>query len=81
MEAMATAAAERDSAAADPLIDATLYACSTVDEWLQALERYPAAMGATDKAELGELDVKVACYQKHEAPVCKDAVLRGIDLP
>lgn len=75
--AMETAAAELDSAAADPLIIATLSECGTADEWLAALEQHPGAMGLTERAEIGDFNLLAACVGQLETPVCADAAEKG----
>lgn len=78
-QAMRAAAAEPDLDRADPLIARTLNACSSVDEWLAALERHPAAMGLNHRAEIGDVDVLAACRPSdRDTPVCRDAADRGI---
>lgn len=79
-EAMRTAADEPDNEKANPLITRTLSECTTVDEWLTALEHHPAAMGLTERAEIGDLDVQVACSGHEQTPVCEDAVEQGVQL-
>jgi hypothetical protein len=75
--AMETAAAETDIEAADPLIVDTLSACSGADEWLTALEAHPGAMGLTERAEIGNMDLEVACWGHEDTAVCQDAINAG----
>ena len=75
---MRRAAAEPDSTKADPLIRATLTACSSADEWLAALELHPGAMGLNERAEIGEMDLQVACFGYENTRVCRDAAERGM---
>lgn len=77
---MATAAAEPDSTAAQPLIEATLSSCSTAREWLAALRLHPAAMGVTGPEFISEMDLEIACGAENIAgtPVCVDARDTGI---
>lgn len=72
---MATAAAEPDSTAAQPLIEATLSSCSTAREWLAALRLHPAAMGVSGPEFISEMDLEIACAGDNvaAAPVCVDA--------
>jgi hypothetical protein len=70
LDAMEAAAAEPDPAAADPLIVRTLDACASVDEWLEALRRHPGAMGLTERAEIGDLDVQSVCFGSEDTRVC-----------
>ncbi|MBI9115590.1 hypothetical protein [Sanguibacter suaedae] len=74
---METAADEPDSAAANPLIVETLSACASAAEWLSALEREPGALGMTERAEIGRLDLEVSCWKNESTPVCADAVAVG----
>lgn len=75
--AMERAASERDSARAEPLIDATLDACQSAEEWLTALRDHPEAMGLTSRATIGEVDLQSACVPRNSnTRVCKDAVNR-----
>lgn len=74
---MTRAAQERDGSRANPLILKSLSACSDVDEWLSELERQPAAMGLTERADIGRLDLVVACGGAPSTPVCVDADARG----
>jgi hypothetical protein len=77
LRAMETAATETDPETANPLIVDTLSACVTADEWLAALEAHPAAMGMTETAEIGDLDLRVACWRNEDTPVCVDAIETG----
>lgn len=77
VESMETAAAEPDNIAAEPLIVDTLSACGSADEWLTALEEHPGAMGLTERAEIGDLDLQSACYDNGDTPVCEDAASNG----
>src|SRR6478609_2998361 len=43
--AVSAAADEPDADAADPLIHASLSACRSADEWLDAVREFPASMG------------------------------------
>ena len=76
-QAMQAAAAEPDSARADPLIRATLDECSSADEWLAALNDYPGAMGLTAKADIGDRELQSACYGSEHRTVCLDAKASG----
>lgn len=75
--AMETAATETDIEAADPLIVNTLSACSGANEWLAALEVHPGAMGLTERAEIGNLELEVVCWGHEDTPVCEDAIDAG----
>lgn len=77
-ESMTKAADEPDSALAEPLIIGTLTACTSVDEWLSELERQPSAMGLTERATLGRIDLSVACFRAPTTSVCVDAERRGV---
>lgn len=78
--AMATAAAEPDSTAAQPLIEATLSSCSTASEWLAALRLHPAAMGVAGPEYISEMDLQIVCSADGVAgtPVCADARAAGL---
>lgn len=76
-QAMAVAAAEPDGARADPLIVATLTACTAVDEWLSALRTHPAALGLTGPEYVSDLDLQAACGADRETPVCAQAAAMG----
>ena len=75
--ALQVASAEPDPVRADPLIRASLDACSTADEWLAALREYPRAMGLTTTANITDLDLKAACYGSEQRAVCRDAQAGG----
>lgn len=78
LDAMQTAAAETDNIAAEPLIADTLSACDGADEWLEALEEHPGAMGLTERAEIGDIDLQSACMSRNmDTPVCEDAEEQG----
>lgn len=77
-DAMRTAEAEPDSTRADPLIDATLSACSTAEEWVEALRLHPGAMGLSTAAVVSELHLQIVCYDQAGTPVCVDAAARGL---
>ena len=77
LRAMETAAAETDPERANPLIVETLSACASADEWLAALEAHPGAMGLTERAEIGNLDLEAACWRHEGTPVCADAIETG----
>ena len=76
-DAMQTAAAEEDMEKGSPLISASLSACESGEEWLAALEEYPAAMGHAEGAEVGDIDLRAACGHARGTPVCEDAVEDG----
>jgi hypothetical protein len=78
LDAMAAAAAEVDSTAADPLIRRTLSVCSDAVEWIAALQQHPAAMGLNARAAVNDLDVVAACGDDRSSPVCEDAARRGV---
>lgn len=61
-------------AAADPLIDRTLRECKGREEWLGALRTYPAALRLNERAEIGELDLRVVCRSERnqDSPVCRE---------
>lgn len=74
LDAAKAAAAEPDPDRADPLIIATLDACTSVTEWMSALEAYPAVMGtAPDKISL-----QSACWAGPGSDVCMDAQQQGL---
>lgn len=74
---MAAAAAESDSAMADPLIRRTTFACNSADEWLGALREYPGALGIAAE-HVGPVDLQAVCPPESESPVCADARVRGL---
>lgn len=76
--AMRTAEAELDSARADPLIDATLSACATAREWLEALRLHPGAMGLSTAAVVSEFHLEIVCYRQEATPVCVDAAGKSL---
>lgn len=81
MSAMETASAEKDPTGADPLITASLSACTTVDEWLSALEIEPGVMGMVDGTTPDLQSLQIVCHKAKAAAVCVDAARKGIELP
>jgi len=80
-QASAAAAAELDSTKADPLISASLYGCSTADEWMTALETYPGILGMMSPYTPIVLDLQSVCFGENlDAPVCHDAASIGVDV-
>lgn len=77
LDAMEAAAGEPDPVAAEPLLEDTLSACSTADEWLAALEQHPAAMAFTDDAEIDDTALQTPCHFYPDTPVCEDAAAAG----
>lgn len=77
-QSMMRAAQERDGSRATPLILASLSACSDADEWLSELERQPAVMGLTERADIGRISLVAACGGAPSTPVCVDATARGV---
>lgn len=80
---MRAAAAEPvDSTRIQPLLTQTLYQCSTAEEWLEALRAHPGALGMTERAEIGNLDIQVMCYtlnaEQIASPMCMDAYALGL---
>jgi hypothetical protein len=78
LTAMETAAAEPDSAKANPLIVETLRVCPDADQWLAALREHPAAMGLNERAEIGPVSLLAACGNATNTPVCTNARERGM---
>lgn len=78
LAAMKKAAAETDPDRADPLIDKTLSACESAEDWLIGLREYPGAMGLTERADLGSDPLEVPCYNRPKTPVCTDAKRQGL---
>ncbi|MGV2855393.1 hypothetical protein ACNPON_17585 [Glutamicibacter sp. AGC13] len=72
-DASVAAAKETDSDASELLIRETLEACSTVNEWLSALQDNPGVMGMVDHYIPSSTDVQVACMNYPGAAVCEDA--------
>jgi hypothetical protein len=79
-EAGEAAALETDSTEAEPLIETTLYACITVDEWMSVLAVQPGIMGMRSGYIPQLVDLESVCYAYIESPVCQDALARGIEL-
>lgn len=75
LDAMSTAADVPMTEDIGPYIAETLNVCETSEAWLEALREHPGAMGLTERAEIGQLDLEVACYDDAETPVCIDAGL------
>lgn len=75
---MRTAANETDSAAANPLILATLTACETADIWLAVLADYPGVMGMQAGYTPAKIDLQAACRNTKDTPVCADAFKQGL---
>lgn len=75
VKAAKRAAREVDPERADPLIAATLDACTSVNEWMSVLEAFPGVMigSAPDLISL-----QVACYGNKQTAVCQDAIKAGI---
>lgn len=76
--AMQAAEAELDDERADPLIIATLSACSTATEWVEALRLHPGALGLAAAAVVDEARLESVCYGAEATPVCTDAAARGL---
>lgn len=74
------AAAETDATAAEPLISATLDACTTVSEWMSAIQDHPGVMGMADGFIPQLLDLQTVCYSYPDTAVCRDAVALGLDV-
>lgn len=79
-EAAQAAADEPDVDRAEPLIAATLDACTSVSEWMSAIETYPGVMGMTEGYIPQLLDVQSACYSYPSTAVCTDATNLGLDV-
>lgn len=77
MQALARASAAQPT---DPSVTAALTSCDDVDDWLAALKKHPKAMGLTEKATVGDLEVQIVCHPavNRSHPVCADAVAKGI---
>lgn len=71
IEDMQRAATITDSAEADPVLIHSLTTCGTADQWLEALRRNPGAMGLNERAEIGDIDLRSACYGNEDTPVCR----------
>jgi len=74
------AAKELDSMLAEPLIAATLDACTSVDEWMSVLAMYPGVMGMVEGSIPQLLDLQSACYSYVDSAVCQDALTRDLDV-
>jgi hypothetical protein len=55
----------------------SLTVCETAEKWLEAVRREPGAMGLTEDADIGDLELQVACYGQEGTPVCRDAADAG----
>jgi hypothetical protein len=75
---MQAASEEPDASKANSLIDVTLRECSSADEWLDTLRQYPAAVGASERAEISQLDLRWNCLHGEGTPVCEDAKEQGL---
>lgn len=72
LDDMREAASITDPAEADPVLVRTLTSCGTAEQWLEALRRYPAAMGLNERAQIGEVDLDAACGAGNtDTPVCR----------
>ncbi|WP_426734425.1 hypothetical protein [Glutamicibacter sp. 2E12] len=74
----ARAAQVIDADAAEVLIEKTLENCSTVNEWMSALQKYPGVMGMVDGYIPSVTDLQVACINYPQSAVCKDAMKLGL---
>lgn len=74
------ASSEKNSTLAEPLIVATLDACTSVDEWMSVVTIYPGVVGRVQGYIPELLNLQSACYRNVDKAVCQDAVNRGIDL-
>jgi hypothetical protein len=70
LDDMRAAANEPDSTRADPILISSLTSCQTADQWLDALRRYPAAMGLNGPDAVGPIDLQAACGPHPNTPVC-----------
>lgn len=60
------------------LLDGTLEACVTVDEWGHAASLFPAALGLTEGTPVLVSMLQNACADAAELPTCVDAVDQGL---
>lgn len=74
------AAAEVDPTLAEPLIAATLDACTSVDEWMSVLAVHPGVMGMAPGFIPQLMDLESACYSYVDSAVCQDALGRGVSV-
>jgi hypothetical protein len=79
-QAAVAAASEADAERAEPLIAATLDACTSVDEWMSVVQLHPGVMGMTDGYIPQLVDLQAVCYTYVETAVCQDAVARNLDV-
>lgn len=72
------AAAEPDSAAAEPLIAATLDACTSAGEWLAAARQDPGILGVRSAEFIEDSDIELVCLSYKNSAVCRDAGAKGL---
>lgn len=73
LDAMSAAADVPMTEDIGPYLTETLNTCETSEAWLEALREHPGAMGLTERAEIGQLDLEIACNENADTPVCIDA--------
>ena len=82
---MVEAANEADFDQSNRLLAATVEACDSADEWIQALRDHPEAFGLTQQLDIsaGEHWIRVICSRdggeyETESPTCADADAQGL---
>jgi hypothetical protein len=70
------AAAPIEDDEVEELVD-SLTVCRSAEMWLEAVRREPGAMGLKSGADVGDLDLQVACHGHEETLVCRDAADQG----
>ena len=77
-DAMFAAAAIPADQEADAELEATASACRTVDEWIEAVQEYPAAYGMNELTDADmPLYIQSLCYGLESTPMCVDAEANG----
>lgn len=71
------AAEEPDEERAEPLIQSTLNECTSVNEWMSALEAYPGVMGLMPGSRPSGFELDSVCYAFKTSAVCLDAEQQG----
>lgn len=52
--------------------------CPTVEQWLEAAKRHPAAVGASSAEEVDNEDVQKVCASAPRSAMCRDAEDKGV---
>lgn len=54
------------------VVEESLSTCSTADEWLAGLKRYPGVVGLPKREEQDDTSLPLICYYYQDTPVCED---------